>query len=218
MSKVVIIGTGKTSEIIYQYLKPTHDIIGFADSNPSSFTEPRTRLPIFDIADMKEYHWADSVLLFVAIASGKLNTIRQIKYEQLKKDGWKFLTYIHPRATVASTVTIGENCIVMEENVIQDFVDIGNNNIFWSGNHIGHHTSIGHNNFISSHVVISGNCKIGDNNFFGVNSCIGDNVEIGNFNWFSPLTSTTKNIGNDTLFRMPKSIISEISTKEYFKV
>ena len=106
----------------------------------------------------------------------------------------------------------------MEENVVQDFVDIGNNNILWSGNHIGHHTWIGDHNFISSHVIISGNCEIGDNNFFGVNSCIGDEVTVGNYNWFSPLTSSVKNVGDEQLFVMPKTEISKVPTKRYFRV
>lgn len=218
MSKVVIIGTGKTSDIIYEYLKNEYEIIGFAENGASNIYDINQGLPVYELNDLSNKVDMEETQLFVAIGVSKLNTTRQRIYENLRNDGWKFVTYIHPRATVASTVTIGENCIVMEENVIQDYVTIGDNNILWSGNHIGHHTRIGNHNFISSHVVISGNCKIGENNFFGVNSCIGDEVTVGNYNWFSPLTSSVKNVGDDTLFVMPKPEISKISTKRYFKV
>jgi UDP-3-O-[3-hydroxymyristoyl] glucosamine N-acyltransferase len=117
-----------------------------------------------------------------------------------------------------NTAKIGEHCFIMEENVIQDYVSIGNNNILWSGNHIGHHTHIGDHNFISSHVVISGSCTIGNNNFFGVNSCLGDEVSVGDFNWFSPLTSSVKDVEDENLFVMPKTEVSKVSTKRYFKV
>lgn len=214
MSKVIIIGRGKTSELVYEYLKDDYDVVGFAESNPIFSTDPLTKLPVYRIEDLND----KSMLLFVAIGVNKLNTIRQKIYEELRDSGWHFLTYIHPRATVAKTATIGSNCIIMEENVIQDFVDIGDNNIIWSGNHIGHGTAIGDHNFISSHVVICGNSVIGNNNFFGVNSIVGDDITVGNFNWFSPLTGTIKNLGDYNLLRMPKTEISKTSTKDYFKL
>lgn len=214
MTNLVIVGTGKTAEIVYEYLKDVYTIVGFAEENPT--TNTWRNLPVCNLEELSLNY--KGALLFVAIGVSKLNTVRQRIYEKLRSEGWNFATYIHPRATVASTATIGKNCIVMEENVIQDFVDIGNNNILWSGNHIGHHTWIGDHNFISSHVIISGNCEIGDNNFFGVNSCIGDEVTVGNYNWFSPLTSSVKNVGDEQLFVMPKPEISKVSTKRYFKV
>ena len=215
MNDLIIIGTGKTADIVYQYVKNDYNILGFAEESPKqAYCNTKQ---IYNINQLSHF-FNKGVLLFVAIGVSKLNTVRQRIYEQLRNEGWKFTTWVHPRATVAPTATLGENCIVMEENVIQDFVDIGNNNILWSGNHIGHHTWIDDHNFISSHVIISGNCRIGNNNFFGVNSCIGDEVTVGNYNWFSPLTSSVKNVGDEQLFVMPKPEISKVSTKRYFKV
>jgi len=214
MNKVAIYGTGKTAEIVHQYLKNEYEVVAFLENN--STIKNKHNIPVVD-----DYTFDKRIPIFVAIGVNKLNTLRQNVYLRLKREGYKFISYIHPRATVASTVTIGENCIVMEENVIQDYVTIGDNNILWSGNHIGHHTNIGDHNFISSHVVISGNCKIGNNNFFGVNSCIGDEVSVGNYNWFSPLTSSVKDIGDEQLLVLPKEarpVVAKSSTKRYFKV
>jgi sugar O-acyltransferase (sialic acid O-acetyltransferase NeuD family) len=216
MQKVIIIGTGKTAELVYEYLKRSYNIVGFAETEPQAKTF--NHLPLFSITSMNIDYNKNEVKLFVAVGVNKLNTIRQSLYEKLLLDGWDFVSYIHPRATIATTATIGKNSIVMEENVIQDFTTIGNNNIIWSGNHIGHHSNIGSHNFISSHVVICGNCTIGDNNFFGVNSCVGDNITVGSFNWFSPLTATIKSIGDDNLLVMPKTDIAAISARKYFKV
>ncbi len=215
MQSVIIIGTGKTAELVYEYLKGSFNVLAFAETSPQQFSFKD--LPVFSLEKLKAFD-RSSIKLFVAVGVNKLNTVRQNLYLDLLDDGWDFITYIHPRATVASTARVGKNCIVMEENVIQDFTTIGDNNILWSGNHIGHHSTIGSHNFISSHVVICGNCVIGNNNFFGVNSCVGDNITVGNYNWFSPLTATTKSIADDNLLVMPKTEISPLSTKKVFKV
>lgn len=215
MQSVIIIGTGKTAELVYEYLKDSFNILAFAETNPQELIFKD--LPIFSLEKLNSLD-KSSIKLFVAVGFNKLNTIRKNLYFDLLDGGWDFISYIHPRATVGSTAKIGKNCIIMEENVIQDFTTIGDNNILWSGNHIGHHSTIGSHNFISSHVVICGNCTIGDNNFFGVNSCVGDNVSIGNYNWFSPLTSTVKSLGDETLLVMPKTEISTLSAKKVFKV
>lgn len=215
MQSVIIIGTGKTAEVVYEYLKDSFNIFGFAETNPKElFWQDK---PVFSIKTINSFD-KNTIKLFVAIGFNKLNTIRQELFLDLESDGWDFITYIHPKATVGSTAKIGKNCIIMEENVIQDFTTIGDNNILWSGNHIGHHSNIGFHNFISSHVVICGNCTIGNNNFFGVNSCVGDNITVGNFNWFSPLTATVKSIGDENLLVMPKTEISAVSAKKVFKV
>lgn len=215
-ARVLIVGTGKTADIISQYLRRARiQVLGYAETNPAS--SDHNGLPVYSL-DGLESKVEQSVLLFVAIGSRLVNTSRQHIFESLRDDGWQFLTYVHPRATVADTATLGVNCIVMEENVIQDFVSIGDNNILWSGNHIGHHTSIGCHNFISSHVVISGNCVIGNNNFFGVNSSLGDGIAVGNYNWFSPMTSSIKDVGDEQLLLMPKPTIHRMPTLQFFKV
>ena len=70
-----------------------------------------------------------------------LNRIREKIYNEGKKKGYDFYSYVSPKATVL-TNKIGENCFILEDNTIQPFVEIGNNCVLWSGNHIGHHSKI----------------------------------------------------------------------------
>ena len=77
-----------------------------------------------------------------------------------KKRGYRFANFVSQKSNIFNDNNIGENCMILENNVIQPFVKIGNNVTIWSGNHIGHHSVIEDNTFISSHVVISGRVKI----------------------------------------------------------
>lgn len=104
------------------------------------------------------------------------NKLREQKTKQVKDAGFKLFSYVSSKATVWSPV--GENCFIMENNVIQPFVSVGNNVIMWSGNHIGHHSKIADNVFFSSHVVLSGHCVVESYSWLGVNSTIRDHVTI----------------------------------------
>ncbi|MCX7897462.1 MAG: acetyltransferase [Rhodocyclaceae bacterium] len=117
--------------------------------------------------------------LFVAVGYGRLNRLRAEKCRQAKAKGYRMASYVSSRATVWPGLAHGENCFILENNVIQPFVRIGHNVFLWSGNHIGHHVVIEDHTFIASHVVIAGGVKVGKRCFFGVNAATHDHIEIG---------------------------------------
>ena len=108
-----------------------------------------------------------------------MNRARQEAYDRCRAAGYILVSYVSPRASVwQDTITMGDNCFVFEDNVIQPFVKIGNNVILWSGNHIGHDATIGDHCFIASHAVISGNVTIGHHCFVGVNATFRDGITV----------------------------------------
>lgn len=109
--------------------------------------------------------------MFIPISYKKVNKLRA---EKVKEKGYTCVSYISSKAIYYNT-SIGENCFIFENNVIQPFTKIGDNCILWSGNHIGHHTIIKDHCFLASHIVV-------EYSFLGVNSTIRDNVKIGQEN------------------------------------
>jgi sugar O-acyltransferase (sialic acid O-acetyltransferase NeuD family) len=180
MNKLLIYGTGLIAEVAYFYF--THDtdyeIIGF--TNASAFIkEPKfNNLEVTPFENIEQHHPPGECEIFVAIGYAKTNQIREQRYLEAREKGYKFATYVSPRATYYDT-PVGGNCFILENNVIQPFVTIGNDVTLWSGNHIGHHSIIKDHCFISSHVVVSGSCVIGENCFLGVNSTLRDGIKIG---------------------------------------
>jgi sugar O-acyltransferase (sialic acid O-acetyltransferase NeuD family) len=127
---------------------------------------------------MVESHPPERVKLLVAVGFSGLNERRREVYERCKALGYRFVTYIDPRAHQSGELEVGENTFIFEANVLQPFVRIGNNCVLWSGNHIGHDSTIGDHCFIASHVVISGNCSVGHSCFIGVNATLRDKVKV----------------------------------------
>ena len=179
--KLVIFGSGTLAEVAtYYFEKDTeYELIGYVEDDDFESTKDKLLdRPIFSFSNAVKKFSVSDVDFFVSIGYRKTNTIRQSRYEQVKSAGYSCASYVSPKAVNYSS-KIGDNCFILENNVLQPFTIIGNNVIMWSGNHLGHHSILDDNVFVTSHVVISGKCKIGRNSFLGVNSCLHDGVVVG---------------------------------------
>lgn len=179
-NKIVIVGTGETADIAYDYFRYDSDfeVVAFSVNNEFLTSNKYSELPLVSLEELNNNFPPSHYKTFVAMSSGKLNRNRQKVYEEVKELGYECVSYISSKAFVWRTAKIGENCFIFENNVIQHGVEIGNNVILWSGNHIGHQTRIRDHVFVSSHCVISGYCDIGENSFLGVNATVADHVKV----------------------------------------
>jgi len=180
MKKVVIFGTGDIAEVVHFYL--THDsphkIVAFTVNEGSLKNSEFLGLPVAAFENIEEKYPPSEFSMFIAVGYRELNKTRAEIFDKAKNKGYELISYVNSKATTWPDLSIGENCFIFENVVIQPFVQIGNNVIIWSGNHIGHHSKIGDHCFITSHVVISGNVKISPYCFLGVNSTIRDGINI----------------------------------------
>lgn len=220
MSKIVIIGTGETAEIAYEYF--THDsaykVVGFSVERAYLKQKELHGLPVVALEDIDSYYPPSEFLVFVAVSSTRLNRVRTRLYRQLKERGFRFATYISSRAFVWQNAEIGENCFVFENNTIQPFVKIGNNCVLWSGNHIGHNTIIHDNCFIASHVVISGFCEIGENCFLGVNSTIINNLKVAQDCFIGAGVLIQKNTEEGKVYQIAGAEASKVGSLRLFRI
>jgi len=179
--RLLIFGTGTLGEIAGYYFQTdtSYELVGYVDSG--EYLEENAELlgkPVLSWESACQQYATNDVDFFVAIGYRKTNMVRQARYQQISEAGYHCASYISTRATVL-TEHVGENCFILENNVLQPYTVIGNNVTMWSGNHLGHHSIVENNAFIASHAVISGKCRIGANSFLGVNCCLHDGVEIG---------------------------------------
>lgn len=182
--KLLIFGNQEQAEVCHYYFKnhSGYDVIAFIVDSQYIAEENFCGLPVIATENLQTDFSPEDYSVFVAIGYSDLNRVRELKYEQFKRLGYKLASYVSERAIILNEYNIGDNCLLLENNTVQPFVQIGNNVTIWSGNHIGHHSRIGDNAFITSHVVISGGVSIGNNTFIGVNSTIRDHIAIGQNN------------------------------------
>lgn len=215
--KLIIVGNGETAELAHLYFTndSKYEVAVFAVEK-DYITEPQLRgLDVVALEDMESIYSPEDYEAFVAVSSTKLNTLRTRLYNEVKAKGYKLASYVSSKAYVGYEVEIGENCFIMENNVIQTFAKIGNNVVLWSGNHIGHSSVIHDNCFISSHVVVSSFCEIGQNTFVGVNSSIADNVKIGDYCLIGLGCIIAKDVPDNTIMKMPYAQKQIITAKQF---
>ena len=196
MANLVLFGIGQLAETVSVYIEreSDHQIVGY--TLDADFRAGRTSFrgkPVYDWETLEDAFAPSDGLLFGPISYRNLNQFRKDRFLNGKARGYRFLTFIHPASHVHSD-DIGENCLVLEQNVLQPFSTIGDNVILWSNNHIGHHTTIGSHCFITSQVGIAGSCKIGESCFFAGKSGVIDNLTVGDGCLLGPATTITTDL------------------------
>lgn len=180
MAKIVIFGAGQLAEVACFYLThdSPHDVAAFTVDSQYLEGNQHMGLPLVPFEGIEELYPPDDFRMFVPVSYRDNNKLRECKYRQAKEKGYELISYISSRAITWPGLMVGENCLILESNVIQPFVRIGADIILWSGNHIGHHSRIGDHCFLASHVVVSGSVIIEPFCFVGVNATIRDGITI----------------------------------------
>ena len=182
MSKsLVIFGTGDIAEVAHYYFSrdTSHAIAAFTVDRPYLTQDTFKGLPVVPFDEVAERFEPGSHEMFVALSYAGLNELRKSRFVAAKALGYRLASYLSSRCTLLNDGRVGENCFILENNVVQPFAVIGDNVTLWSGNHIGHHSVIGDHTFIASHVVVSGGVQIGESCFIGVNATLRDHIRVG---------------------------------------
>ena len=216
MADIVLFGVGQFAEVAVAYLErdTDHTIVAFCLDRDYIESPTFQGKPVVPFEELEQHYPPDRVELFLPLSYKQMNRHREAHYLDAKARGYRFITYISPHARIHSHTSIGENCMILDDNVIQPYVTIGNNCILWSGNHIGHHTTIRDNVFIASHAVVSGAVDIGNNCFLGVNCTIRDNIKIARYCLIGAGAVILKSTKEKELYIGPRSLAADINTDE----
>jgi len=217
---LVIIGNGEIAEMACEYFAYDSDrtVAAFA-IGAEYIKEPTLHdRPVVALEGLVQDYPPDAFDAFVAIGDGQLNRIRRRHVDLCRAAGYRLASYVSSKAFVWRNVAIGENCFILEHNVLQPFTTIGDNVTLWSGNHIGHRSVIEDDVFIASHVVVSGFCRIGARSFVGVNAAIAHQVAIAEDNFIAMSAAVTKSTEPDGVYQGQPAERRPISAKRFCRV
>jgi sugar O-acyltransferase (sialic acid O-acetyltransferase NeuD family) len=181
VKNLILFGTGDIAELAHYYFTKDTDyrVVAFTVDASYISSDLFLGLPVIPFEQVEQTFPPSDNDLFVAISYAKMNRVRSGKCQEGRHKGYELASYVSSRATIFDNVVHGDNCFILENNVIQPFVRIGRNCTLWSGNHIGHHSVIEDDCFIASHVVVSGGVIVGKGCFVGVNATIRDHISLG---------------------------------------
>lgn len=214
MAKVVVFGTLETAEIAQYYLEndSPHQVAAFTVHAEYIRDKSFHGLPVVAFENVERLYPPDDFQFFAPMTGRKMNTLRENVYRQAKAKGYSLISYVSSRAAVFGN-PIGENCFILENNVIQPFARIGNNVVLWSGNHIAHHVEIKDHVFVTSHVTIAGHCVVEPYCVFGGNSTVKEYLRVAEGTLLTMASYLTRNTeawgiykGNPAVKRRTRSI------------
>lgn len=200
-NKIIIFGNRDTAELAHYYLTndSNYEVVAFTVNQEYLTENTFLGLPIVPFENLESIYPPSEYLFFAPMTGVKMNTIRKNIYEEGKKKGYEYISYVSSKATVCGN-QIGENCFILEDNTLQPFTSIGNNVVMWSGNHIGHHGKIEDHVFFTSHIVLSGHCHVKERAWFGVNATIRDYTTIGEGSLIAMGSLITKNTDDNGFY------------------
>ena len=181
MARVIIFGVQDFASIAHFYLRhdSSHEVVAFSVTGSYMPDNPFFEgLPVVPFEEVEKHYHPTDYAFFSPMSHRKMNRLREEIYCQIKAKGYSMISYVSSQATVSPGTQIGENCFILENNVIQPRTTIGNNVMMWSGNLIGHHVQIMDHVFFSSHVVLAGHCIVEPYCFFGINATVRDGLHI----------------------------------------
>jgi UDP-N-acetylbacillosamine N-acetyltransferase len=104
---------------------------------------------------------------------------RMERAEILTDQGFKLVTLVHPRATIANDVDLGEGTVVAAGAIVNPGARVGDNVILNMGCTVDHDCQIGSGAHVCPGVHIAGNSVVGSGTWIGIGSTIIEKVRIG---------------------------------------
>jgi sugar O-acyltransferase (sialic acid O-acetyltransferase NeuD family) len=217
---LLIIGNGEIAAMANEYFSQDSDreVAAFAIGAEYIKQNAFEGRPLVALEDAVQRYPASEFDAFVAIGDTHLNRVRRRLVGWSRAQGYGLASYVSSQAFVWRNVEIGENCFILENNVLQPFVRIGNNVTLWSGNHIGHRSVIEDDVFMASHVVVSGFCRIGRASFVGVNAALANGVTVAEDNFIAMGAVIGRSTEADGVYMGHPAVKRDISARRFCRV
>jgi sugar O-acyltransferase (sialic acid O-acetyltransferase NeuD family) len=184
MKKILLVGNGVTSEILYDYLRHDnrYEIAGLTVDDEFLGKSVLRGCRIVGLSEVTSAFSTDTHRVVMAMGYNDLNRIRESMFFRLKKLGYSVESYIHTDARVYTNNPLGEGCVVLPGAVIEPNAQVGANTMVWSNVTLAHHSSVGDHCWVAAGSVVSGRAKVLRNTFLGVSSTVVNDVSVGEFN------------------------------------
>lgn len=221
MAQIVIFGAGKVADVVFRHILAAgrHEVVAFtcdAHFVPSSgYWNER---PVVAFENVAESYPPDRYGMLVALGYHDLNALRRGKYEEAKAKGYRLVSYVSPRAGVGDWLEAGDNCIILDDAVVEPGVRLGSNVVVWSGALVGHHTIVEDHVWIAGHATFGGSARIGNGSFVGLGAIVAHEVEIGENSFLGAGVLVTKCSDPKSVFVGKNTDLFRLDSEKFLKI
>ena len=177
---IVIFGTLRSASLARFCL--THDsafkVAAFTVDAAYAGADTHEGLPLVPFEALESRFRPEDCRLLIPMGYQGINGVRRARYEDGKRRGYSFASYISSRASTWPDLVVGDNVLIYEHAIIQPFCRIGSNTIIRSGAHVSHHCEVADHAFVAAEVAMGGEGRIGEQAFVGVGAVLRDRINI----------------------------------------
>ena len=159
MNDIIIYGNSSVASISYYNLldDSSCNVIAFTVDREVIDVENLYGLPVVPFDQVELRFAPHQYKMLIAVGYRDMNKLRAARYDEAKRKGYTLINDISSNARMCSDLSIGDNCMIGANTVIQPNVKIGNNVIIRENCIIGHNADIKDHCFIAGSVIVSGN-------------------------------------------------------------
>jgi len=178
--KLLIIGNTGNAVLAKFYFDADseYEVVGFSVNGKYISSPELEGLPVTPLEEITQIYNVSEVEVFVAVGYKNMNKVREKLYYECRAMGYRMASYVSSHSIYLSQFPPGDNCFILEGNIVQPFARIGNNVVIWSGNNIAHHAVIEDHCYITTNTAISGSVIVKKNCFVGTNSTLNHGITL----------------------------------------
>ncbi len=180
MKDVVLFGTGVFGRTVCRELAMASDYNVVAFTADREYCESNTYLdrPVVPFDEVASAYSPADYVMFIALGYLSLNRLKSRKYAEAKAAGYTLISHVSARAVTWGELTVGDNCFVGPNTVVDSSATIGNDVFIGSNCVVPHDTRIGDHCFLGDGVLLGGYVSISEYCFLGTGSIVRNRVRV----------------------------------------
>lgn len=181
MHKLIVLGAGGHAKVLIDCLLqlPHIDIIGILDADVRLIGQEIMGVRVLGNDDLLKAYSPYQVQLVNGLGSIDIPQKRRSIYDKAKANGFHFFSVIHPTATIAQSVLLGEGVQVMAGCIIQAGSQVGANALINTRTTIDHDCHIHAHVHLAPGVILSGHVEVEEQSHVGTGAIVLQNIKIG---------------------------------------
>src|SRR5262249_6596358 len=126
MDDIVIFGMSRFAELVHFYLTSSGQFNVHAYVVDRDFLDSPSfgGLPVVAFDQATSLYPPERYQMVIAVGYSKLNRLREAKYEEARGKGYDLASFVHPSSSRPTNVSIGDNVLIFEQNILQPFAEI----------------------------------------------------------------------------------------------
>lgn len=181
MDNIVIIGSSGHARVIIDILESEKkfNIVGLLDQNRAA-DEHTLGFPILgkeeDLPALTKTYSLNGLIVAIGDNFSRSNVVRNVR--ELCPD-LSFVCAIHPTASIARNVTIGEGTVIMAGVVVNSCSSVGRFCILNTQSSLDHDSSMGDFSSLAPKATTGGSCRIGEHSAVSIGAIVTNGITIG---------------------------------------